>query len=71
VKASTCWSTTKWANYVEDFLNGSRGGDVVVAATFRHVGRISVVEEIDIDAIGVVSSPDWGDGGKGVFGFAL
>lgn len=49
---------------LEDLAHDRRVGDVVVE------GRIWVVQEVEVDAVGVVRGADWRDGFDGVAGFA-
>lgn len=44
------------AHGLEDFAHGAGACDVAVE------GRLRVVEEVDVDSVGVVGGADWGDG---------
>lgn len=52
------------ADGAEDLLDALLGGDVLV------LRRVGLVEEVDVDAVGVVGGADAGDGGEGLGGFA-
>lgn len=54
---------------VEDFADVGGSGDVVVGAGGGGCGGAAVIEEVDVDAVGVVLGADWGDGGNGLLGF--
>lgn len=64
VEAAAGRGAAAGADGVENLLDGLLGGDVFV------LGRVALVEEVDVDAVGVVGGADAGDGGEGLGGFA-
>lgn len=64
VEAASGRGAAARADGVEDALDVVLGGDVFV------FGGVGLVQEIDVDAVGVEARADWGDGGEGVGDFA-
>lgn len=64
VETASCRGATAWTDGVEDTLDIVFGGDVFV------FGRVALVQEINVNAIGVEARADGSDGGEGVGNFA-
>lgn len=56
-----------WCNPAKDLLNVVGGLDVGVSAAF--FGGVVVIQEVNVDAVGVVLGADRGNGCDGFFGF--